>query len=54
VRFASFLSGGFITPKYSAKAEVFLLFGLLLRPPKFYSKSSAFGFVLKMGHEKEL
>jgi hypothetical protein len=36
------------------KAEIFgrsrrfSLFGFRLRPPKFYSKCSAFGFVLKM------
>ena len=28
----------------------FSLFGFRFRPPKFYSKYSAFSFVLKMGH----
>ena len=39
----------YIKPKYWAKAEGFYyLFGLQLRPPKFYSKYSAFCFFLKI------
>ena len=59
VFFCQKLIGGFLMDLHLSglpKAEIFgrsrsfLLFGLRLSLPKFYSKYSAFGFVLKMGH----
>ena len=44
------LCSGLPKAKIFGQSQSFLLFGLRLWLPKFYSKYSAFGFVLKMGH----
>ena len=44
----SHLTSGLPKAEIFGRNRIFLLFGFRLRPPKFYSRYSAFGFFLKM------
>ena len=44
----SHLTSGLPKAEIFGRNRIFLPFGFQLRPPKFYSRYSAFGFVLKM------
>ena len=44
------VSSGLPKAEIFGRNQIFLVFGFRFRPPKFFSKYSAFGFVLKVDH----